>query len=573
MKKSISDILHNADDKTLERIAAKKQAADSRTSNLIYRKCISRIGADAEEVEVFKAETVRRAPKLYPVLGSVLCLMIICGTVLAMIKFKDNKPLPVDVTPQIMATATDVTETTIVTSADATIKSPAKTNTTTVSVAATDKKTETEQLKAENDDITPTATQKTVIAVRHGTTAKKTTAQKTTKTSSTTATPSTTVPIKVQSGTKQLTTKDIITLSAMKNALTWSDFEEYIHEDIGSGLYIWQFCTSEGYTLKVGGGDLTDKPIYINLVRDFTGESIDIRYNDVPGFIDTQLSTSISSIFSTKLHYSDLTADSVQSLEVSNTYYGNNIPEKLTYNEINQILSLIKNVRFVKKDKYFGSSSINYSTIKITTHNSSTVDFVIQGNSFGIGNYEGYEAEPESLRALDDYVISILTNIPEPITVNVSGGADWCWFNDVSDMRNHKEAVRISAFPNLVFKWNGHERIINIVKNGGIIASVSAQFDAYFADLNSDGYPELCSTHAIGSGITHLEVGASDIRNDKGYSLSERMVNDYRLINENGKMFVLKTDPEFESYRSAQANGEKGILKIENDTLVFVPVS
>ena len=109
MKRNISDIMHNADDETIERIADKKQAADSRTADRIYRKCISRLGTDAEQVEVFEAETVRRAPRFYPVFAAVFCLIIICGSVAAMLKFKAHAPLPEDNDPQIMATVTTAT--------------------------------------------------------------------------------------------------------------------------------------------------------------------------------------------------------------------------------------------------------------------------------------------------------------------------------------------------------------------------------------------------------------------------------------------------------------------------------
>ena len=35
--------------------------------------------------------------------------------------------------------------------------------------------------------------------------------------------------------------------------LTWSDFEDYPYEDIGSGLYIYRYEIDESYYLLIGG--------------------------------------------------------------------------------------------------------------------------------------------------------------------------------------------------------------------------------------------------------------------------------------------------------------------------------
>lgn len=593
MKRNISDILHNADDKTIERIADKKQAADSRTSGRIYRKCLSRLGTDAEQVEVFKAENVRRAPRFYPVFAAVLCLIIIGGTVAAMLKFKAHAPLPEDNDPQIMATVTTVTVTTEVTGTYITAKSSSKTDTAATSAEA-DKSTVTEKTSAASSFRETDTNAKTVTALVNGTASNKTTASKTTKTSRTTTT--TTDPSLSNKKSKYLTTKDIISLSQKGDTLTWSDFEGYVHEDIGSGIYIWEFKIEEGsgYTLWVGGVP-PQKPSYIMLYRGInkaeypsingidTQNGTDIRYGDVSGFLDIQQKPEpVSQILGTKLRYgSELIADGVQSLEVSNTIYNNNAAEKLTYDQIKQILPLIMNIELIGKDNSYQTMSINYSTIKITTHNGSSATLVKQGGYFIIDG-EGYKAESASMKELDQFINTTLANAKAPENIDLSGQSVWCWhdyFFSNYDMRNLNESIKVSAFPDTTFSWVGLDYGITIYKNGTAAASFGGLplWNAYFTDLNGDGSPELCMTVSFGSGMVDEHIIVYDLRNEKEYALWERMEYDYVLFMENNELFVRKTDAESllnTDMINDMSMGEKGRLKINgNDKLVFDPVS
>ena len=81
-------------------------------------------------------------------------------------------------------------------------------------------------------------------------------------------------------------------------------------------------------------------------------------------------------------------------------------------------------------------------------------------------------------------------------------------------------------------------------------------------------------TVSFGSGIVDEHIIVYDLRNEKEYTLWERMEYDYVLFMENGELFVRKNDYE-KSISSFWEDhiGEKGKLRIENNELVFVPVS
>lgn len=85
----------------------------------------------------------------------------------------------------------------------------------------------------------------------------------------------------------ELTLDTVIELAEKGEELSWSDFEQYPHEDIGSGLMIFHYDVDEDYFLLIGGVGSGYPPMYIYLVSK-ADESIfiDIRTEDVTEFIN-----------------------------------------------------------------------------------------------------------------------------------------------------------------------------------------------------------------------------------------------------------------------------------------------
>lgn len=82
----------------------------------------------------------------------------------------------------------------------------------------------------------------------------------------------------------KLTLDKVIELSNKKDDLSWDDFKEYKHGDIGSGLYIYNYHIDDNYVLLIGGKSLDEKPKYIYLEKD-GGRKVDVRKDDVEEFI------------------------------------------------------------------------------------------------------------------------------------------------------------------------------------------------------------------------------------------------------------------------------------------------
>lgn len=95
------------------------------------------------------------------------------------------------------------------------------------------------------------------------------------------------VPQHLGDVSSKLTIEKIRALSGKGKELSWSDFEQYPHEDIGSGLYIFRYDVDENYYLSVGGGSLESSPEYILLVSKADDNVyVDIRTGDIDEFIN-----------------------------------------------------------------------------------------------------------------------------------------------------------------------------------------------------------------------------------------------------------------------------------------------
>lgn len=87
-----------------------------------------------------------------------------------------------------------------------------------------------------------------------------------------------------------ITVNDIIRLSKKGEELTWSDFKNYEYTDIGSGLYVWEFkIENKSSKLKIGGGNLEEKPDYITYLVG-NGAAFDIRIQNIEWLLQEDVS-------------------------------------------------------------------------------------------------------------------------------------------------------------------------------------------------------------------------------------------------------------------------------------------
>jgi len=94
----------------------------------------------------------------------------------------------------------------------------------------------------------------------------------------------------------------------------------------------------------------------------------------------------------------------------------------------------------------------------------------------------------------------------------------------------------------------------------GTMAFPSVEFD-----VNNDGYPELCSTAATGSGIVTTFIVVYDVHNDQGYILNDRQTYDYQIKGNSDDLLVV----ERRGFGNDRQNVTYGTVVIEDGKLVF----
>ncbi|MBR0441905.1 MAG: hypothetical protein IJK25_08235, partial [Firmicutes bacterium] len=118
------------------------------------------------------------------------------------------------------------------------------------------------------------------------------------------------------------------------------------------------------------------------------------------------------------------------------------------------------------------------------------------------------------------------------------------WFDRMEDGSYPGGELRTAlpeAFPDLAF-IAGTESI-SVERDGIRISVIEGMpvWNAYFADLDGDGLPELAACVSIGSGIVDERVIVYDAVDGSSYVLADRGRHDYFLKEEDGKLLAVRT--------------------------------
>lgn len=103
--------------------------------------------------------------------------------------------------------------------------------------------------------------------------------------------------------------------------------------------------------------------------------------------------------------------------------------------------------------------------------------------------------------------------------------------------------INLPEFPDVTFRW--YPEKMEAVTENEITPLYTGMpiWNTYFCDLTGDGFPDLCSTYTLGSGIIDSRIIIYDYANGASYELSDRGYYDFALrYNEtDGKLYVDKT--------------------------------
>lgn len=415
-----------------------------------------------------------------------------------------------------------------------------------------------------------------------------TTAAKTTQSPATTTAP---VPIPPADG--RLTLDLVKRYAEYGDNLTLGDFAAYNHEDIGSGVCVWEIPVytenKDGklefeFTLIVNGmtGAKTDKcgvvELYYGKYTSPTKQDyIDIRYENVMDFVlkCRQKAGDPDTLTDVLGDIKDCHVDYIRCVELTNPMY--NYYVALGKDEIRELIPMIQKLTFTKNVgedwRYLDG---NFTHIYVTDNKGLIHDYTLAANKYFAVEGTGYAANYNDLLAIDTYTLSLLTKAEPADPVNVSGV--WCWHDatvDSFDIRSF-ENITIKQYPDYVFSWNGMKRNIEIYnkKTREKFGSVATGGQAYFADINGDGYPELCTTYDMGlSSRICGQLAVWDIHNGYIYTSFDRNGEErvYWLYEEDGELRINRQSVN-SNWDVTSKHGELSTFEIEDHGIKFIPV-
>ncbi|MBQ9493726.1 MAG: hypothetical protein IJR54_08345 [Oscillibacter sp.] len=118
----------------------------------------------------------------------------------------------------------------------------------------------------------------------------------------------------------------------------------------------------------------------------------------------------------------------------------------------------------------------------------------------------------------------------------------WVRNNADADWPNVEKTRQSAEFPGVTFRWTP-ERVTATDADGveTVLFEGMPVWSVYFADLNGDGYSELCSMVSVGSGIIDERIIVYDYKAGRKSELQDRGHYNYTLSEENGTLTARQT--------------------------------
>ncbi|MDE6780217.1 MAG: hypothetical protein K2J40_01975 [Ruminococcus sp.] len=146
----------------------------------------------------------------------------------------------------------------------------------------------------------------------------------------------------------------------------------------------------------------------------------------------------------------------------------------------------------------------------------------------------------------------------------------WADYSDAEEFPFNEDfelKIKLDVFPDTEFIWTDR---ISAYTDGkeSVLVEGTPVLNAFFTDLNNDGFPELCSSVMFGYGMCDEHIIVCDYRNGQNYCLWDRGEYDYTLFSENDELYVKKSPYGWWLEESSEPY-ETGRLAIENSLLIF----
>ena len=150
----------------------------------------------------------------------------------------------------------------------------------------------------------------------------------------------------------------------------------------------------------------------------------------------------------------------------------------------------------------------------------------------------------------EDIIVYVeVENVEVRIVDEINSVIKWFDYTENPSAMDDESTINLPIYPDVTFSYNQAQIIASKpfdtseLTDHTILITGMPIWNAYFADLTGDDYPEICATYTFGSGIIDSRIIIYDYAKGSSYELSDRGYFDFtlRLNEDDGYLYVDKT--------------------------------
>ena len=225
--------------------------------------------------------------------------------------------------------------------------------------------------------------------------------------------------------------------------------------------------------------------------------------------------------------------------------------EKFVYTD--EEVSTIRNSIKIWSGDGLGDTEVILSPVNKTTETRYTATYLTHGMPVE------FDAEKDTWFKIgvnmqnstnEDIIVYVeVENVEVRIVDEINSVIKWFDYKENPSAMDDESTINLPIYPDVTFSYNQAQIIASKpfdtseLTDHTILITGMPIWNAYFADLTGDDYPEICATYTFGSGIIDSRIIIYDYAKGASYELSDRGYFDFTLrLNEaDGYLYVDKT--------------------------------
>ena len=225
--------------------------------------------------------------------------------------------------------------------------------------------------------------------------------------------------------------------------------------------------------------------------------------------------------------------------------------EEFVYTE--EEVSTVRNSIKIWSGDGLGDTEVLLFPVNKTAETGYTATYLTHGMSveFGAENDTWFKIGVNMQNPTNEDIIVYVEveNVEVRIVDEINSVIKWFDYTENPSAMDDESTINLPIYPDVTFSYNQAQIIASKpfdtseLTDHTILITGMPIWNAYFADLTGDDYPEICATYTFGSGIIDSRIIIYDYAKGSSYELSDRGYFDFTLrLNEaDGYLYVDKT--------------------------------